>query len=525
MICDRSGFPFRATRWVWLGMLMIAAGGSRAVSPIRDPAEVTQNDRALGRGGDPPGRAAVRSPIPVETDLAARDLLFSPRTETPGKRESGATLLPNARSPIGDPSQAMVRLVNNEPLTGADEQIAWSSATNQVMQFYQSRATKDPRDPTSYRSLGAAYIQKARETGDVTYYGLAEKALKQALALRPTDRVATDVTTRLALVAVSRHEFHDALAYAERALGYGTRQLFPYALLGDTYFEIGEYDKAAQTYAKLASLTGAAYPSTRLAAVHFLRGNVQDAIDETERGIEALLNDKGPRENVAWAEFRLGELFFNSGDPAKAETAYRNALRRYAGYHWALGGLAKVRAAQKRYEDAINLYQQAMAVIPLPQYAAALGDVYTKLGRSREATKQYALVEYIGALNAINKEIYNRDLALFYADHDLKLPQALELAERELQVRRDIYTYDVLAWTLYKNQKPQAALRAMGEALSLGTKDARLFFHAGMIHHAVGDAEKGRDYLQRALATNPYFHVLQVDIAERTLSALGSQPR
>src|SRR5262249_20859251 len=151
------------------------------------------------------------------------------------------------------------------------------------------------------------------------------------------------------------------------------------------------------------------------------------AVDETERGVEALVTDRAPRENVAWAEFRLGELFFQTGDLAKAETAYRNAVQRYGGYHWALAGLARGRAAQKRYEDAIKLYQQAIAVIPLPQYAAALGDVYTKLGRRGEAAKQYALVEYIGALNAINKEIYNRDLALFYADHDLKLAQAQEL--------------------------------------------------------------------------------------------------
>jgi tetratricopeptide (TPR) repeat protein len=426
---------------------------------------------------------------------------------------------------MGDAHRPRVRLVNNEPLTGADEQIAWTSATNQVIQFYQSGAAKDPKDPTNYRSLGAAYIQKARETGDVTYYGLAEKTLKQTLALHPTDRVATGVLTRLALVALSRHEYPDALAYAERALGYGTGQLFPYAILGDTYFEVGEYEKAAETYAKLTTLTGAAYPSTRLAALHWLRGNLQDAVDETERGVEALLSDKAPRENVAWVEFRLGELFFNSGDLAKAETAYRNAVQRYAGYHWALAGLARVRTAQKRYEDAIKLYQQAIGVIPLPQYAAALGDVYTKLGRPREAAKQYALVEYIGYLNAINKEIYNRDLALFYADRDLKLPQALELAERELTVRRDIYTYDVLAWTLSKNQKPEAARSAMAEALRLGTKDARLLFHAGMIHHAAGDADQAREYLQRALATNPHFHVLQSDLAERTLRALGGPPR
>jgi tetratricopeptide (TPR) repeat protein len=501
-------------RRVMFGMLTIAAAGSRAVAPIADRADV-----APDIAGKLIGRSADGHPTSVSTDPARS------RAETPRWPQPVATLLPTAHWPIGAPQRATIRLVNNEPLTGTDEQIAWSSATNQVIRLYQSRVAKDPKDPTSYRSLGAAYVQKARETGDVTYQGLAERALKQALALHPADRLATDITTRLALIALSRHEFADARTYVERALGYGTGQLFPYAVLGDAYVETGEYEKAVETYAKLSGLTGAAYPSIRLAAVHFLRGNLPEAIDETERGVEALLNDKGPRENVAWAEFRLGELFFGSGDLAKAEMAYGNALRRYAGYHWALGGLARVRAAQKRYDEAIRFYREAMAVIPLPQYAGELGDVYTKLGRPGEATKQYALVEYIGALNAINKEIYNRDLALFYASHDLKLPQALELAERELQARRDIYTYDVLAWALYKNQRLEAASQAMAEALRLGTKDARLFFHAGMIQQAGGDAEKAREYLQQALATNPYFHVLQAEIAERTLSALGGAPR
>ncbi len=425
---------------------------------------------------------------------------------------------------LADTPGLRLRLVNNEPLNPADELIAWTRATNQVIQLHQTRATKSPQDPRNFSTLGAAYVQKARETGDVIYYGLADKTLKHALALRPNDRVATTVTTRLAVVALCRHQFPEALAYAEKALAYGTGQLFPYAVIGDAYFEIGEYEKAAEAYAKMAGAAGATYPSTRLAAVHFIRGAVQDAIDETEQGVDTLLNSQAPRENVAWAEFRLGELQFNVGDLTKAEIAYRNALRSYAGYHWALGGLAKVRAAQKNYPEAIALYQQAIGVIPLPQYAAALGDVYTALGRTRDAAKQYALVEYTGSLNAINKEIYNRDLALFYADHDLKLPQALELAEREIAVRRDVYTYDVVAWTLYKNGKADVALSVMAEALKLGTKDARLFFHAGMIHSALAHADQARDYLRRALATNPYFHGLQAELAQQTLKTLEGEP-
>ena len=92
-------------------------------------------------------------------------------------------------------------------------------------------------------------------------------------------------------------------------------------------------------------------------------------------------------------------------------------------------------------------------------------------------------------------------------------------------MRQDIYTYDVLAWALHKNGRSREAVTAMTEALRLGTRDARLFFHARMIYHAAGDLERARDYLARALATNPHFHVLQAAVAERALVELGGRPR
>ena len=62
----------------------------------------------------------------------------------------------------------------------------------------------------------------------------------------------------------------------------------------------------------------------------------------------------------------------------------------------------------------------------------------------------------------------------------------------------------------------------MDEALQLGTRDAKLFFHAGMIHRALGDTERAREYLtSRALSTNPHFHVLQAAAAARALDELA----
>ena len=48
------------------------------------------------------------------------------------------------------------------------------------------------------------------------------------------------------------------------------------------------------------------------------------------------------------------------------------------------------------------------------------GDLYKLSGRERDASTQYALIAKIARLNEINGVLYNRQLALFYADHDMK---------------------------------------------------------------------------------------------------------
>ena len=160
----------------------------------------------------------------------------------------------------------------------------------------------------------------------------------------------------------------------------------------------------------------------------------------------------------------------------------------------------------------------------LPHYAAGLGDLYAKLGLDEDAREQYERVEQIVSRNALNQVLYNRALARFYADHDINLDEALRMAGSELERRRDIYTHDVLAWTLYKKGRYGNAVASMTEALKLGTKDARLLFHAGMVHERLGNAENARSYLRQALSTNPHFDLIQAFVAKTTLRALGGEP-
>jgi len=66
----------------------------------------------------------------------------------------------------------------------------------------------------------------------------------------------------------------------------------------------------------------------------------------------------------------------------------------------------------------------------------------------------------------------------YWLDHDRNLAEALTLATREYETRKDIFTCDSLAWALFKNGRTADAKKLMAQALRTGTKDARITHHA-----------------------------------------------
>ena len=390
-------------------------------------------------------------------------------------------------------------------------------ATDNHITYYQRLLQRNPVNSRAYFGLGDALIRKARETGDPSYFNRAEEALKKSLEINPNN---VGAMRHLAYVFYSRHEFEPAAVHAGEAIEMDSTDGDSYGILGDALMETGEYQKAEAAYGQMMQLEQSLYSYSRRAGLKSIRGDNAGAMADLERAVAAGNAAKQPAESIAWAEWQLGNDHFTLGKLEKAEVFYHESLATYPNYYRASAGLAQVRAAQKRYDDAIDLYRKAIAVLPMPEYVAALGDVYSKIGKSDEARKQYELVEYIGKLNALNKALYNRELAYFYADHDIKLQQGLKLAKRELDYRRDIYAYDVVAWNLYKNGKVEEAREAVSQALGLGTQDAKLHYHAGMIYHRLGEKEKAREHLRRALSINPYFHIFFADSATRVLAEL-----
>ena len=140
-----------------------------------------------------------------------------------------------------------------------------ASETDKQIQTLQDHIKKAPGDYAGYDALGSAFLQKARESGDIAYFDLAEQTLKRSLALAPQDFRAADPLVHMALVYMGEHRFSDALACAQKAMGTGSGNLAAFAIEGDAYTDMGDYDEAAAAYNTLQSLGQAILSPLQLA--------------------------------------------------------------------------------------------------------------------------------------------------------------------------------------------------------------------------------------------------------------------
>ena len=97
-------------------------------------------------------------------------------------------------------------------------------------------------------------------------------------------------------------------------------------------------------------------------------------------------------------------------------------------------------------QAALTILRPLAARLPLPEFLAALGDLYTGLGDGRQAQEQYDLVHVIQQLNAGAGMNVDLELATFDVLHGANPQSALAAAQAAYRERPTIYAADTLAW-------------------------------------------------------------------------------
>lgn len=351
--------------------------------------------------------------------------------------------------------------------------------------------------------------QRWRGTGDPSYLTRSEAALRRALRLEPANAQAT---LGLASVALSRHQFRNALAVARRAQALDPGWAAPLGAIGDALLELGRYEQAFDVFDRFAEREPGLAAYSRIAYGRELIGRPRAAIAAMQ-----MASDAAPLrgEPAAWPHVELGKLHFGLGELRAAAREFRLALAAEPGLPSALDGLARVEGARGRLRAAIALSRRAVATVPLPQFVSTLTDLYRAEGRPADARRLRQLVGAIERLLVANGVRTDLETAVFDVDHGLRLRQALALARRAYAERPSIDAGDALAWALVRNGRCAEALTYSRRALSLGTLDALKLFHRGMAERCAGRAVDSRRTFRRALALNPYFSLRFAPLAER----------
>jgi tetratricopeptide (TPR) repeat protein len=391
--------------------------------------------------------------------------------------------------PTGKPAEELSATMTRTPY---DPQLI-----QKTVEFWERREKKDPMGAIARRNLAAAYLARQRETGEIEDAVRAERAARASLTILPRSNAVA--LSRLANSLLTQHRFPEALEVADRAVA-----LDPEAqrLRADILLELGEYQAARKALELIPNRPDDLNLMALRARFAEVEGKMDRSINLLKAAgrIAASLPDM-PAEAVAWYHTMVGHRLVDTGKLDEGERACKDALAIFPRDYRAMTGLAEAASSRRDWQGAVAWGRKAVETSPQnPEAFKLLGDAYAELGRTADAEQQY---QRLDKLAHSFPRIYDRHWALFCADKGRQLDEALTLARKDLELRRDVHAYDTLAWVCFKKGLQKEAEATMQKALVQSTSEAPLFYHAGMIARAGGDQDRAKTYFARARAINP----------------------
>jgi tetratricopeptide (TPR) repeat protein len=361
-----------------------------------------------------------------------------------------------------------------------------TTAEDREIRLWQERASTPAATAEIFERLGWAYVAKARRTLDAGFHSLAARTMDVGDArFGPT----TGARLLRGHVLHNLHRFREAELIA-RELAAQRGAAADLALLSDVLIEQGKLEEGVAVLQRAVDARPGSEAFARVAHVRWLKGDLAGAIAAAEMAIQAA--DTRGIEAGAWLMTKLSGLRLQAGDASSALQVADTACSRVANYPPALLARGRALIALGRNEEAIAALERAASLHPLPEYLWWLADALSAGGKREQARAVERQLERHGATED------PRTFALFLATRGTASDQAIRLARAELAERQDVFSRDALAWALLAAGDLPGAETQMRFALVEGTRDARLYLHAGEIALARGEQPEAMNFFSRA---------------------------
>lgn len=399
---------------------------------------------------------------------------------------------------------------------------------------------EDPTWPPALRLLAAAHLKKGerdlaidalntvvkRDAGDTASAARLATLLTERgdydAALGIWDRViassanAGDALRARAVISIRRRDWASAQADIGRLLTEPGYEATGAQLAGDLAIARGEAEAARDWFARAQEAQPEAPgPLIGIVRAYIAQGDLDGAIAYLDRQRASRPEDAVPYQLV-------GELYARRGDTAKAGAAFREAIRLRPSWVAPYAQLALAQESAGDVDAAIATYQVWLAQSPRDlAILARLAETAERARRVDTAIEAYRQIIDIdpnldGAVN---------NYAALVADHrtgdTMALARALTLASR-FGTSDNGALLDTLGWLHYRVGDAERAKGLLERAVLLAPDHPQIRYHLGMALIRTGNEEQARGELN--LATREGVDYVGLDEARATLAKLKAGP-
>jgi tetratricopeptide (TPR) repeat protein len=372
-----------------------------------------------------------------------------------------------------------LELAENKNLMDAEKEYAFWTAK-----------TEEAHNPYSYSSqIAHAYASMFAATGKIDYLKLAEENLIQLNESK--NHESSGAMKSLAANYISQHKFKEALQLLNKAEMNGDNLKGTQKMLFDVHLELGNYKMAKAYLAKFENMSDFDY-LIRLAKWSDHIGNLDAAITYLEKAktVAESSNMKGIKQ---WSYTNLADFYGHAGRIDDSYAHYLMALELDPNDAYAKKGIAWiVYSHEKNPDEALRILNSVMRDYHAPDYYLLKSEIHEFKGDMAAKDEQLAL--YIEAVkNKAYGDMYNQYNVLLYTQENQNLKEAIAVSKSEIENRPTPHSYDLLAWSYFKNGQLEEALNLTRNHVLGFTSEPLALYHSAEILKASGylDEVKG----------------------------------
>lgn len=284
-----------------------------------------------------------------------------------------------------------------------------------------------------------------------------DKAYKQYEIIVKGDPEQLNILAKMALISLEQRKYSRAIKELEKILTISPDSDKIRFFLAVTYEEVGKEQKAAQEFQKIPKNSSFYNEATaRLVQFYIAKGDLQRA------------------ENIALTAIR------NRPDMPKLYYVYNSFINSEDHHHEIINLL--VRVTQRFSENS--------------ELQFLLGVFYDKVNNKQKVISHMRKAisldkQFVRALNY---------LAYTYAEMEIELDTALELAQRAIQLKpNDGHIKDTLGWVLYKQGDYKGAIKVLESAYRLNSTESIIAEHLGDAYYRYSHPQKAKKMYRKAV--------------------------